>query len=236
MKYIEKDLNSSIVSDTRARLDVSKKYNSDPKVRDNLRKIYHGCCAYCESTFEDAAYSQIDHFYPKSKEQFKPYSKDIRNLHYSCQRCNNLKGSSCKDIMSPNWFLSKNGWKLSDKHKIEQEIYYVGHMLYSNNIKGSIDRGNNTINLFNLNNANPSPRNNRASLVESRLKTLNDMYLTLKMLTNLLVNYNKNNKETIELLIIQAIKKTKPNSPFSTMIIHNYGDMLVKLIKIYVCL
>ena len=62
------------------------------------------------------------------------------------------------------------------------------------------------------------------------------MYLTLKMLTNLLVNYNKNNKETIELLIIQAIKKTKPNSPFSTMIIHNYGDMLVKLIKIYICL
>lgn len=234
MKYVEKDLKSAIVRDACTRLEASKKYNSDPKVRDHLRTIYHGCCAYCESTFEDAAYSQIDHFYPKGKEQYKPYSKDVRNLHYSCQRCNNLKGKSCKAIMSPNWFLSGNEWKLSDRNKIEREIYYVGHLLYSNNTHlGSIDRGKNTINLFNLNNTNPSPRSNRASLVESRLRSFNEMYLTLKVITNLLVNYDKNNNATIELLISNLLMKTRPDSSFSTMIIHNYGDMIVKLLKTY---
>lgn len=233
MKYIEKDLESSIIFDAHTRLEASKTYNSDPKVRDHLRTIYHGCCAYCESKFEEGAYFQIDHFYPKGNKQYKPYEKEIRNLHYSCQRCNNLKGDSCKRIMSPNWFLSGNDWKLTKKDKIEREIYYVGHLLYSNNTQGTIDRGKKTIELFNLNNANPSPRSNRASLVEGRLRVLNDMYLTLKAMTNLLVNYDYSNNITIEILIYQAIIKTRPDAPYSTMIIHNYGDLLVKLLKIY---
>ena len=79
------------------------------KVKDIIRDLYNGCCAYCDCAFEEGAYYQLDHFYPKSKAKYKKYRKCIKNLHYSCQRCNNLKGAKDPhNILSPNYFLSND--------------------------------------------------------------------------------------------------------------------------------
>lgn len=238
MKFIDKDLTNELVKDAQQRLLKAKDYNSDPIVRDEIRKIYNGCCAYCESSFEEGAYFQIEHFYPKGLKKYKLLSKDIRNLHYSCQRCNNLKGIKNQEILSPNWFLYNGNWVLTRKEKISQEIYYVGHMLYSRNTSdGSVDRGRNTIELFNLNNDNIKIRNNRSFLVESRLRTLNNVYNQLKCIKNLLSNYDIlpcEINESIEILFNQVIYAVQPNAHYSTMIIQNYGDIIIKLLRIYV--
>ena len=233
MKYIEKDLNNPIVKNALVRLNRSKSYNSDPIVRDEIRYIYNGCCAYCESTFEDGAFFHIEHFYPKNNKKYKKYSKDIRNLHYSCQRCNTLKGTKIDEIMSPNWYLDSGQWKLSTTGKIDREIYYVGHLLFSKHcIIGSIDRGFNTIQLFNLNNT-ASAINGRGYLVESRLELLYSVHQLHRAVLSLLQNYNKSNNLVLDVLFEQIIETYQNTHHFSTMVLHNYGKLTLRLLQIY---
>lgn len=236
MRYISKNIENPIVLDTIRRLDNSRTYNEDPAVYDNLRYVYGGCCAYCESKIGVASYPQLDHFYPKRKSgQYSEYEKDIHNLHYSCQRCNQLKGTQVKEIFSPNWYLNNQGeWSLTNPHKIETELYYVGHLLYSRNIvKGSEDRGYNTIKLFNLNNNSGAIRGHRAYLVEERLRTLHTAYRYISILTTLLSNYSQYMNPIIEQDLKQLVGMTHINSAYSTMVLHNYGDLIIKLLKIY---
>lgn len=235
MRYIDKDFDQDIVRGTDLLLSKAKSYNSDQQVRDNLRIIYSGCCAYCESSFEEGAYFQIDHFYPKSIKKYRRYAKDIRNLHYSCQRCNNIKGAKFREVLSPNWYLNGTQWELTRKEKINNEIYYVGHLLYSRNLsEDSLNRGENTISVFNLNNTNAAIRGNRSYLVESRLKVCNNVHLLLKSITDLLINYNKSSNSVIDILLSQVMSAMHPSSCYSTMVIQNYGDMLMKLLKTYI--
>lgn len=235
MRYVDKDFDIDIVKDTQRLLSKAKTYNSSENVRDKLRMIYSGCCAYCESSFEEGSYFQIDHFYPKHLKKYRLFAKDIRNLHYSCQRCNNLKGSKCREVLSPNWYLDGTQWKLTRKEKINNEIYYVGHLLYSRNLsEGSLNRGENTISVFNLNNDNAAIRGNRSYLVESRLRVCNNVHLSLKSITDLLINYNKSSNCVIDILFSQVVSAMHPSSCYSTMIIQNYGDMLMKLLKTYI--
>lgn len=233
MRYIEKDLNNPIVNNAITRLSKSKSYNSDPIVRDEIRYIYYGCCAYCESTFEDGAFFHIEHFYPKKYKKYKPYSKDIRNLHYSCQRCNTLKGTKNIEILSPNWYLDSGQWKLSTEDKIYREIYYVGHLLFSKNtIVGSTDRGLNTIQLFNLNNSISIP-SGRGYLVESRLKLLFAVHQLHRAVLCLLQDYNKTNNLALDVLFEQIIEKYQSTEHFSTMVLQNYGKLTIQLLQIY---
>lgn len=235
MRYVNKDISNPLVKDTIIRLNHSRRYNDDPIVYVNFRKLYGACCAYCESRYDDVAYPQLDHFYPKSKEEYKIFTKEVRNLHYVCPRCNNLKGNKTKSIFSPNWYLNaENEWTLTDPRKIESELYYVGHLLYSLNITyGSTDRGKNTIELFNLNNDRYTIRGHRAYLVENRLRILNNAYVLINNITNLLKNYSANIDSTILNLIQQLKEMTAYEAEFSTMILHNYGDLIIKLLKIY---
>lgn len=236
MRYINKDIENPIVLDTIKRLKSSRTYNEDTIVYDNLRKVYGECCAYCESKIGIESYPQLDHFYPKRKSgQYAEYNKDIHNLHYSCQRCNLLKGAQVKEIFSPNWYLNNQGvWTLTNPDKIETELYYVGHLLYSRNIvTGSEDRGDNTIKLFNLNNNRGSIRGHRAYLIENRLRTLHAAYCYIKTLTALLQNYSEVINPIIELQLKQLVEMTHVNSEYSTMVLHNYGDLIIKLLKIY---
>ena len=235
MRYVDKNFDQDIVRETGLLLSKAKTYNSDQNVRDNLRTIYMGCCAYCESTFEEGAYFQIDHFYPKHLEKYRRFSKDVRNLHYACQRCNNLKGAKCHDIISPNWYFNGTQWELTTSEGIYNEIYYVGHLLYSRSLSNDSKKGGeNTILVFNLNNTNSAKRGNRSYLVECRLKVYNNVYLLLKSIKELLVNYNKYSNSVIDTLFSQVISAMHPSSCYSTMIIQNYGDMVMKLLTTYV--
>ena len=38
-----------------------EKYNNEV-VQNVLRRIYHGCCAYCEGRVEPTAYFEIEHY------------------------------------------------------------------------------------------------------------------------------------------------------------------------------
>ena len=126
-------------------------------------------------------------------------------------------------------------WELTRKEKINNEIYYVGHLLYSRNLsEDSLNRGENTISVFNLNNANVAIRGNRSYLVESRLKVCNNVHLLLKSITDLLINYNKSSNSVIDILLSQVMSAMHPSSCYSTMVIQNYGDMLMKLLKTYI--
>ena len=119
--------------------------------------------------------------------------------------------------------------------RINNEIYYVGHLLYSRNLsEDSLNRGENTISVFNLNNANAAIRGNRSYLVESRLKVCNNVHLLLKSITDLLINYNKSSNSVIDILLSQVMSAMHPSSCYSTMVIQNYGDMLMKLLKTYI--
>lgn len=235
MKYIDKDKSSSIVVETKELLNNATDYNSDPKVKENLRRIYNGCCAYCECTPEAGAYYHIEHFYPKNHDTYKKYRKDIENLHYSCPICNTIKGQEDpSEIFSPNYYLDATGnWVLSSKTKIEEELFYVGHLLFSKNKNPeSINRGQKTIDLFNLNDEYHESKR-RKFLVESRIRCIADVSDIIKILIDKLSNYSSKDNSTIEVLLLKLVEFTESSSNFSTMVIHNYGNEIIKLLKIY---
>lgn len=237
MKYIEKNLvTNNLVIEAQSLLDLSKRYNENDRVREIIRIIYSGCCAFCECSPEDGSFFQIEHFYPKSNSKFRKFKMRIENLHYSCQRCNNLKGKLVNlNIFSANYFLTNHlMWAISSTAKIESEIFYIGHLLFSKNkVALSIDRGQETINLFDLNNFNGANRSRRLFLVESRLRVFATVQKIITAIFELISNYTPNNNKAIEILFLIAIKYTNNNTHYSTMTIHNFGADIYKLLSIH---
>jgi len=236
MRYIHKDMTSDLVMEAQSLLDISEHYNEYDRLRDIVRILYSGCCAFCESTMEEASFFQIEHFYPQGDGRFADYVKRIENLHYCCQRCNMLKGRRLHTkIFSPNLYLDGGlVWKQGNTRKIESEMYYVGHLLFSRNLTDeSVNRGQETIRLFNLNNANTSGRNNRNYLVETRIRLNHIMYNLLQAVFQLLVNYQPVLNRAIEVLLFTAVQHMNGDRSYSTMVVHNFGDDLLKLLTIY---
>ncbi len=56
-------------------------------------ECYHQCvyCAIHESSWGGIDHYQIDHFRPKSRDEFKNLENDICNLFYACPVCNRFK-------------------------------------------------------------------------------------------------------------------------------------------------
>lgn len=237
MKYIEKNLaTNNLVIEAQSLLDTSTHYNQHDRVREIIRIIYSGCCAFCECSPEDGSFFQIEHFYPKNKRRYRAFKMRIENLHYSCQRCNTLKGRQVHlNIFSPNYFLNTHSiWTISSSTKIETELFYIGHLLFANNqVAHSIDRGQATIDLFDLNNFNGANRSGRQFLVESRLRVFATVQSTISAIYELVVNYTPNNNRAIEILFALAIKHTNNNTHYSTMTIHNFGIDIYRLLIIY---
>ncbi len=236
MRFIDKDKNSDLVKNAQSVLNSSRHYNESNIVREIIRNLYSSCCCYCECSPEDGSFFQIEHFYPKNSSRYKRFKKSIENLHYSCQRCNNLKGRKPhNNILSPNYYLTKTlQWQITNSQKIEREIFYIGHLLYSSNqVHKSTDRGKQTILLFDLNNQNNDRRGNRKFLVESRLRSFSRVYNILDAIYELVLNYSHQNNNAIKILIIEVIKYTNRDSQYSTMVIHNFGNDIVGLIRIY---
>jgi hypothetical protein len=137
--------------------------------------------------------------------------------------------------LSPNYYLEGTSWKLSTPYKIEAELFYVGHLLFSNDLKGSAtNRGQSTINLFDLNNQNNSNRSSRQFLVERRLRVFSKVVNVLNALFELLSNYVPVLNNTIEILFSMLIKSTNQTEHFSTMIVHNFGKEIYKLLLVYI--
>lgn len=104
MRYIKKDIDPVV----QKQLNQTNDYNCNSAKR-YIGNKYGQTCAYCECKPEVGSYFQIEHFYEKS--EYPQFRRDLRNLHYSCQRCNNLKehNKTIRPILSPNWVLSCDG-------------------------------------------------------------------------------------------------------------------------------
>jgi hypothetical protein len=234
LKFIPKRTNCVQFIQAQALLNKSKKYNSNVKVKSILRKIYGGLCTYCESYVDHNSFCQTEHFYPKVK--YRHLVKDFRNLHYCCQRCNNLKRSKDPvNILSPNFYFKNDTWYYSDERKIEGELYWYGPFLFSlNKNPHSINRAQNTIDMFDLNAiANRNKPSSRRYLLEMRIREYNRAYNIMKALYELLVHYDPALSNAIKLLFDEIFTMMGDNSQYSTMIIHNYGSSIINMIKIY---
>lgn len=60
-------------------------------VRDALKALYHGKCAYCEQKIEEW---HVEHYRPKSRYYWLAYAWD--NLLLACVKCNRFKGDKFK--------------------------------------------------------------------------------------------------------------------------------------------
>ncbi len=70
-----------------------------PQVRDALKKMFHGKCAYCESKIDHVDYGKIEHYHPKRGRHGRPdLAFDWSNLLWACGKCN---GPECKADQFP---------------------------------------------------------------------------------------------------------------------------------------
>lgn len=232
MKYIQKDLNSPIVHEANIRLAVSNKYCDDPRVRDIIRIIYHGCCAYCECKPEAGSSFEIEHFYLKKKGKYpKGYAKDIRNLHYSCKACNTKKSTNDASLfLSPNFRTDTNGdWYDTSSSEIDLSLRYIDYLIVP--MKTDKGLGASTIKILQL--------NDRLYLVECRIRCYSQVYKLLKAVTELLKNYDRTNpdaggkKKALNILLGLIKTFISDDAEFSTMIIQNFGIQITQLLKIW---
>lgn len=72
-----------------------------PSVRSALDELFHGKCAYCESSFKATAVGEIEHYRPKARamdldgsvapDHYSWLVNDWANLLFTCQECNRSK-------------------------------------------------------------------------------------------------------------------------------------------------
>ena len=67
------------------------KSNCYKKAKKALEKLYHGKCAYCETSIGAGFYMRIDHYRPKSIYRWLVF--EWSNLVSSCEICNTKKGN-----------------------------------------------------------------------------------------------------------------------------------------------
>ncbi len=68
------------------KLELAYSKYKHKQVKDSLRTMFFGKCAYCESHITHIGYGHIEHFRPKSK--FPDLCFDWDNLMLSCEICN----------------------------------------------------------------------------------------------------------------------------------------------------
>lgn len=84
-----------------------------------------------------------------------------------------------------------------------------------------------------MNNTNGRLRSSRLYLVEGRLRTFNLIYILIESIFELVNNYQPTSNKAIESLFLVIIGHLNRNTSFSTMIIHNFGNDITKLLTVY---
>lgn len=257
MRYINRPEEDMLVA--QAELNRTGKYNC-PEVKRYLSETYRGICAYCECEVEVSNYLEIEHFHPKS--HYEGLETDIHNLHLSCKRCNNPKGSKTDTILSPNYYLEDPNaliptWSVTDDQELNNKIRYCGHMLYS---PSDEDITKNTISILRLNNDKDTDKRER--LIESRLQVYDQAYSFFAIAINSIASlaekykktalyylynfglecsfmvdlYNDSYRTTIEDTLKRCsgslVEMMEHGHPYSQMIIDNFADPLKQLLAI----
>ena len=83
LEELQKDPRSSRVK------QLYRKYNQGD-VKEALTRMYARYCCYCEGPFGAVTFARIEHRQPKR--EFPRKTFEWKNLHCSCEPCNNAKG------------------------------------------------------------------------------------------------------------------------------------------------
>lgn len=66
-------------------------WRADKAVKNALKAMTKGHCAYCQGSVEDVGYGAVEHYKPKSL--FPLLAYEIGNYLFSCERCNTTKSN-----------------------------------------------------------------------------------------------------------------------------------------------
>jgi len=105
LTQLEADTTASKTSIEEAKkkvVNIQKRY-SHSEIRDALKKMFHGKCAYCESRFGDVTHGHIEHFYPKNpKGGYADKTFEWSNLLLACPVCNDPQHKGTKFPLDAN--------------------------------------------------------------------------------------------------------------------------------------
>ena len=76
---------------------AEKKYGHS-EIKNALKAMFHGKCAYCESNISHVAYGHIEHFRPKAVGRYPQLAFEWSNLFLACEICN---GAANKGVRFP---------------------------------------------------------------------------------------------------------------------------------------
>lgn len=230
MRYVPKRLDVPLIQEAVLRLKQAKDFNTDSVVRDIMRSIYCGCCAYCECKPEAGSSFEIELFYPKGNPQFEKFRKDIRNLHYACRACNTKKASKWDEkLLSPNYFVRNGVWVETSPKEIESRIRYNAFLLTTPDTDDGMGRF--TINKLGL--------NTRPYLVENRIRCISNVTRLIYVIYQLLSDIHDHGltcdrqRKSLNLLFGLLVTYLKDDAEYSTMILQNYGSTIILLLKIW---
>lgn len=211
------------------------------EVKEYLKDIYKWVCCFCESEFEFASYPQIEHFYPKLDDCYPEHICNIKNLHYSCQICNNKKWITSPwnkkakkgkkaEFYSPNYILDESSKKFiyPDYHDIEYKFKYKfgkdNFIIISENNNDNYAKS--TIKLFWL-----DWSKNRKSLLTKMIKIFDDALKISEELNRIV--FEKNNKSNMVYFLQKLSDMMDESAPYSSMIKYFFWNIYIKFYKIY---
>jgi uncharacterized protein (TIGR02646 family) len=90
-----RDLEAATTAQQRKQAEVRYAHTS---VKNALKTMFHGKCAYCESKILHVGFGDIEHFRPKSALAYRDRIFDWDNLLLACSVCN---GAGCKGTRFP---------------------------------------------------------------------------------------------------------------------------------------
>lgn len=100
-----KEINESLLNEKKAttkeqkktakkKLDNAKNKYQHKDIKKQLKLMFHGRCAYCESKISHIGYGHIEHYRPKEK--FPLLAVKWNNLLLSCELCNSVENKGNK--------------------------------------------------------------------------------------------------------------------------------------------
>ena len=153
-------------TDKREQKKARDKYRQ-PEIRQALKRMFQGKCAYCESRFAHTSYGHIEHFRPKSR--FPELTFEWENLLWACGVCNSTENKG------DHFPEDENGGLLLDPCEDDPTLHL--RFVYDDvreeaKIEAKTERGRTTIALLGL---------NRRALLDYRTERLQNLFVLAEL-------------------------------------------------------
>ncbi|MCU0341434.1 MAG: TIGR02646 family protein [Spirosomaceae bacterium] len=81
---------------TKLEIDKAESKYRHEEIKNTLKAMFHGKCAYCESQILHIDYGHIEHFRPKRNPKFRHLTFEWTNLLLACGVCNSRENKGTK--------------------------------------------------------------------------------------------------------------------------------------------